>query len=70
MNGQSLHSFNVIRQPHNRFRTLRTGVRVFCSTHGLQQVVDFFSSDKGNTLALACGCRRREDVSKELNGNQ
>lgn len=66
---ESLHRFNVQRQPHNRFRTLRTGVRVFCSTHGLQKVADFFPSDKGNLLALACGCRRREDVSKELHGN-
>jgi hypothetical protein len=62
MNGQSLHSFNVIRQPHNRIRTLRTSVRVLCTTHGVQNVVDLFPSSKGNTLALACGCRRPENV--------
>jgi hypothetical protein len=58
---ESLHRFNVRRQPHNRIRTLRTSVRVLCATHGVQNVVDFFPSGKGNTLALACGCRRPEE---------
>jgi hypothetical protein len=65
MNGQSLHSFNVRRQPHNRIRVLRTGVRALCLVHGVQKVTDLFPSAKGNTLALACGCRRPEKLSSE-----
>jgi hypothetical protein len=66
---ESLHRFNVSRRPHNRIRTLRTEVHALCAVHGIQKVTDFFTSDNGNTLALACGCRRLEDISKELNGN-
>jgi hypothetical protein len=62
----SLHRFNVLRQPHNRLRTLRTGVRVLCANHGVQKVVDLFQSEKGNTLALACGCRRPETIEQEV----
>lgn len=65
MHYSSPHDFNIKRQVHNRIRTLRTGVRVWCSTHGVQRVTDFFISENGNTLALECGCRRREDVGRE-----
>jgi hypothetical protein len=62
---ESIHRFNVLRQPHNRIRTLRTGVRVLCATHGVQRVVDLFQSEKGNLLALECGCRRPETLDQE-----
>lgn len=62
---ESLHRFNVQRQRHNRIQTLRSNVRVCCATHGLQRVTDFFVSEKGNTLALACGCRRPEKATRE-----
>lgn len=64
---ESLHRFNVIRQPHNRFRTLRSGTKVLCSEreHGLQKVTDFFVTSDGNLLKLECGCRRLETAQPE-----
>jgi hypothetical protein len=61
----SLHRFNVAQRPHNRIQTLRSNVRVLCIAHGMQSVTDFFISEKGNTLALACGCRRAEKATRE-----
>lgn len=50
-------------EEHNRLQLLRSNVKTLCRSHGVQRVIDFFPNEnEGNTVALECGCRRKEKL--------
>ena len=68
MSAQEITEFVSRRRSHNRHRIIRTKVRVLCVNHdhGLQTVLDFFKTPRGNILQLKCGCRRPESATRFL----